>query len=262
MERTRATGFRSLANAIFVIEKYNATGQSGNELKNAGTLQQLERWLDALDEVPQEQQHHIHEVFDTFLAMANNKDPSVKDVFKTRVAPVEFIFISLLLSVLLREKAMGTDQLKFIAEKVSDMRMDVRKRHVDIRANTRVEGVLMEFVRAISGRRGWNEKGDGMGSGVKRKRVEAEGEEEEEEGGHMAKKPNTATRTLEKATTSASTPTPTSSFPRTRLAPVPTPSNATATVMLPDQLATITANVPGAASRYTPQGSVMRTPAI
>jgi hypothetical protein len=254
MERIRASDFRSVANAVFVIQKYSEPGRKGKALKDGGTLSQLEKWLEASDEVPQEQQHHVREVLKTFLAMVISKDPIVKDVFKMRVAPIEFVFVSLLLSVLLREKGMGMNQLKEMAETIRDMRIDVRKHHVDIRANTKVGGTLMEFIRAVSSGLGLGGKKIGVGSGVKRKRMVEE--EEEEEGDYVAKKPMTASKTPQKTTNSASTPTPASPPPQRCLAPVRTISKSTAAVTLPTTI--IAAKVPDAARRSNSQGSVMQ----
>lgn len=261
MDRTRGTDFRSLANAVFVIERYNETGTKAKELKNSGTLPQLEKWLGAADEVPQSQQDDIHEVFRTLLDMVTSKDPSIKEVFRTRVAPIEFIFISLLLSVLMKEKGMRMDQLKEMAAKIRDMRAYVREEHVDIRANTKVGGTLMEFVRAISSGNGWKGKENGKGSGVKRKRKEEE-EEEEGEWEYVAKKPTTASEMPRKSMNSASTSTLAPPLPRARL-PGSTPSKTATATPLPDRLAAIrAAKVPDDASRATAQGNITRAPAV
>jgi hypothetical protein len=89
----------------------------------------------------------MHQVFKAFVALVHSEDPSVMNVFKKRVAPIEFIFIALLISVLGKRK--GKVGISEMAEKVGEMRDYVRKR----RSNSSVGRALMEFVRSGEARR-------------------------------------------------------------------------------------------------------------
>jgi hypothetical protein len=261
MDRTRGSDFRSLATALFVIEKYYEPGPKGKELKNAGTLPQLEKWLCAGDKVSQPYQDDIHSIFKTFLALVISKDPSVKEVFKTRVAPIEFIFISLLIAVLRKEKVAGKGDLKEIAERIREMREYVREEHVDIRANSKVGGTLMEFVRGISSGNGSKGKGKGKGAGAKRKRRQDDSEQEEGEYEEPATKKPTATSGTPRKTMNSSNSTKTHTAPKTPFVAVPATKTTTITP-LPDRLAAIrAAKSQDAANRANAYGGAMHAPA-
>ncbi|KAG5643755.1 hypothetical protein DXG03_009690 [Asterophora parasitica] len=172
---------------------------------------------------------------------------AVRDVFKfpTKVSPVEFVMINLLVGVHMAaagieisDKAGERDNEKREREKearrqlavgIWKMRTHVREEHVDIRMNDRVAKTMVEFVR------GWKPEGagasDGSGSGShaagKRKRkTDAEGAETETGTGagekrlKMMKKAGFAplpTSTPVSTSTSKPTPTP------TLTTPLPTP---------------------------------------
>jgi len=104
-------------------------------------------------------------------------DPSLRPLFlpERRVSPVEFVMMCLLVSV-------DKDNLKprEIATKIGDMRVRVRREHVDIRMNARVAKTLFEF---IEGKPPPSpiEQGD-VKSGQKRKR------EEDDDGAEQSRK--------------------------------------------------------------------------
>jgi hypothetical protein len=68
----------------------------------------------------------MHEVFKVFMVLVHSEDPSVKNSFKKRVAPIEFIFITLLISVIGKRK--GKVGISEMVEKIGEMRDYVRKR--------------------------------------------------------------------------------------------------------------------------------------
>jgi hypothetical protein len=83
----------------------------------------------------------LHETFRVFVTLARDKKYSGSLNRPTRVSPIEFVTIGVL--IFLKRQTLSLTQISSAIEK---MRKDVRASHQDIRSNTRVTKHLMEFV--------------------------------------------------------------------------------------------------------------------
>jgi hypothetical protein len=162
MDRARGSDFRNIAQSVFSFQKYDEESKSkGKPVKSLGSLHQLDKWLNARDEVPKAFQDRVHSIFSTFVKLAT-KD--AKDAFDfKKLAPIEFVVMPLFISVMTEAK-MGLSQM---AEKLKTMRKKVREEHVDVRMNDRVGKTLMEFVGDVVNGGG---SSSGVASVAKRKR--------------------------------------------------------------------------------------------
>lgn len=157
-DRSRGTDFRCLATILWCIDRYN---QSPSNLVNTGSVIQLESFLNDTNSLPQKFRNQVIHTFEVFESMASDPDPEISGPFKmssaefaglpgrstklnTKVSPIEFICICLLLLVW-REKL----SKKAMARAIRDMRRDVRKEHVDIRLNTKVGKTMIAFMKSI-----------------------------------------------------------------------------------------------------------------
>lgn len=163
-DRSRGSDFRCLAQALYIIEKF-AEGQV-----NYSTLLQLEKWLERSPEPTPKFCEKVHNTYRVFVDLVH--DTALKEVFgaPTRVSPIEFIMISLLIAV-------HKDQLTPVqlSAAIGLMRADARAKHVDIRMNGRVAKTMVEFIRGYKASRS-NRYDDGEAAsllaGTKRKRDE------------------------------------------------------------------------------------------
>lgn len=83
----------------------------------------------------------LHDTFRIFVTLARDKKYSVSLNRPTRVSPIEFVMIGLL--IYLKRQTLSLTQTTSAIEK---MRKDVRASHQDIRSNTRVTKHLTEFI--------------------------------------------------------------------------------------------------------------------
>jgi hypothetical protein len=112
----------------------------------------------------------VHNTYRVFVDLVH--DPVLKEVFgaPTRVSPIEFIMISLLIAV-------HKDQLTPVqlSTAIGLMRADARAKHVDIRMNGRVAKTMVEFIRGYKASKSNRHDGGEAASllaGTKRKRDE------------------------------------------------------------------------------------------
>ena len=135
-DRSRGGDFRCLATALYVIDKYSMNP------KNHGTMSQLEKWLTRSGEPTAEFRDDIHNAFNVLMDLAHDK--SLNGVFNTptKMSPIEFIMISVLVGV-------SKDQLtpSQLSKAIAQMRTDARKKHVDIRMNHRVGRTMLDFIK-------------------------------------------------------------------------------------------------------------------
>ncbi|KAJ3993775.1 hypothetical protein F5050DRAFT_1576977, partial [Lentinula boryana] len=146
-ERSRGADYRCLAQAVYVISKWGTDRSSS--LKNAGTLPQVERWLeDDTEPVPDEFSSVIKETFSILVELTAKEEYSAPFSMYAKVSPVEIIGISVLIyahSVIapIGEKLNLTE----LSAAFSKMRQDVRREHKDIRLNDRVGKTIISFVK-------------------------------------------------------------------------------------------------------------------
>ncbi|TDL23515.1 hypothetical protein BD410DRAFT_897562 [Rickenella mellea] len=178
-DRSRGREFQTVAQCLLTIDKYPS-------FKSVGTAAQVEKWLGQTEEPDEDFVDKVHDTFRIFAGLV--QDTKLNKVFKQpnpRLAPVEFILISLLISV--HKQRFSREKL---ASAIGLMRRELRREHKDIRTNSTVAKSGQDFVKGL---KPGQVQGEGppagarpgtMGAG-KRKRVAAEdgevSEDDEEE---------------------------------------------------------------------------------
>lgn len=129
----RGRDFQCLATIGYVIENHPKTTIPGTKT--------LEKWLQKSQPVSTQLRADLHETFRIFITLARDKKYSGSLNRPTRVSPIEFVTIGVL--IYLKRQSLSLTQISSAIEK---MRKDVRASHQDIRTNTRVTKHLMEFM--------------------------------------------------------------------------------------------------------------------
>ncbi|KAG6336424.1 hypothetical protein ID866_2667, partial [Astraeus odoratus] len=101
----------------------------------------LEKWLHRRDPVKPSLISDLQDTFRIFVILARDKQYSGSLNRPTRVSPIEFVMIGVLIH--LKRTSLSLTQLSSAIEK---MRKDVRASEKDIRANTRVTKLMMDFM--------------------------------------------------------------------------------------------------------------------
>ncbi|KAF9076684.1 hypothetical protein BDP27DRAFT_1414534 [Rhodocollybia butyracea] len=145
-ERSRGADYRCLAQAVYVIQKWNV--DNGLSLKNAGTLPQVEKWLnDPSESVSADLVDLIKKTFSILIELTVEYPEPFK--MYPKVSPVEIIGVLVLIYAHSVIASPGERlSLPELAAAVSAMRRDVRKEHKDIRLNDRVGKTIIAFVKA------------------------------------------------------------------------------------------------------------------
>lgn len=189
-DRSRGGDFRCIAQALFVIAKFPA-------ITSIAAVGQLEKWLhkplakarskskkkstvDDDSDLPDLSQDPVYldRVHSTFSKLSDLVgDTSVHSHFlrpEWRVSPIEFVTMCLLVSV--NKDELSLDQL---AARIGEMRVMVRKEHVDIRMNSRVAKTMFDFISECRSTTSFTSVLDFRSStGGKRKREDVEGGDE------------------------------------------------------------------------------------
>ncbi|KAH0835739.1 hypothetical protein J3R83DRAFT_9564 [Lanmaoa asiatica] len=129
----RGRDFQCLATIGYLIETHPKTAVPGTKV--------LEKWLQKTQPVSTQLRADLHETFRIFVTLARDKKYSGSLNRPTRVSPIEFVMIGVL--IYLKRQTLSLTQISSAIEK---MRKDVRASHQDIRSNTRVTKHLMEFM--------------------------------------------------------------------------------------------------------------------
>ncbi|TDL26229.1 hypothetical protein BD410DRAFT_895640 [Rickenella mellea] len=129
----RARNFQCLAQLIYCYDKLPT--------RTEPTVAKLEQWFVRADGPSQELKAAIEKVLVAYwtIASANRLNAAFKQV-KKRVAPVEFVYIGVLLAVL------EDCDIDHKAKEVHNLRKYVRQIHKDVRANTRVVKTLWDYI--------------------------------------------------------------------------------------------------------------------
>ncbi len=137
-DRSRGSDFRGLAQAIYTIDKYSAA------FKTSPTILQIEKWLSDDSTLTTSFRNKIKDTFDIFVLLVHDK--ATKSAFKkpTKVSPVEFILIVVLIAVWKDKMSLAE-----LSESIAKMREDVRMYHTDIRMNTKVTKTMLDFMRGL-----------------------------------------------------------------------------------------------------------------
>jgi len=195
-DRSRGGDFRSLAQAVFSIEKYP---------NSACTFPPLERWLAQPDAVISDSfRDRVHQTFRVLLELVRDARLSKPLQNPPKVAPIEFIMIVVLVAI--NMQAMDLTEL---SRAIGQMRDDVRVHHVDIRMNDRVAKTMTEFVQGLE-RKPDTSLIDGRSRGddsardkprKKRKREQSGGESEGKEAGEISETPTRLPSTSARSST-------------------------------------------------------------
>lgn len=129
----RGRDFQCLATIGYLIENLPKTVIPGAKT--------LEKWLQKNQPVSTQLRIDLHDTFRIFVTLARDKRYSGSLNRPTRISPIEFIMIGVL--IYLRRQTLSLTQISSAIEK---MRKDVRASHQDIRSNARVAKHLMEFM--------------------------------------------------------------------------------------------------------------------
>ena len=173
-DRSRGSDFRCVSQAIFCMEKFS------NNLKGV-TIIQVEKWLNIQEPFSSDFKAKVSDSYRIFAELV--QDRKLNKVFKkpTKVSPVEFTTIGLL--VFVHKDTLTMAQL---SDGIAKMREDVRATYVDIRMNSRVLKSMIDFIKSlqmpkIPGDTGGPAGATGSMAGLKRKRTEQQNESEDEE---------------------------------------------------------------------------------
>ncbi|KAH7910427.1 hypothetical protein BJ138DRAFT_1008858 [Hygrophoropsis aurantiaca] len=129
----RGRDFQCLASIVYLIDNLPKQSFPG--------APQLEKWIQRTDSVPAKLKAELTDTFRIFVTLARDTKYSGSLHKPTRVSPIEFVMIGVL--IYLQRSALSLTQLSSAVEK---MRADVRAKHVDIRANTRITKDMMGFI--------------------------------------------------------------------------------------------------------------------
>ncbi|EGN97364.1 hypothetical protein SERLA73DRAFT_184045, partial [Serpula lacrymans var. lacrymans S7.3] len=173
----RGRDFQCLASIAYLIDKLPKHTAPG--------APQLEKWLQETRPVPPEFREDLVDTFRIFVALARDKRWSASLNRPTRVSPIEFVMIGVL--IYSHRKSLSMTQLSSAIEK---LRADVRSKHVDIRSNSKVTKDMLNFITLKVKSIGLRSDGEGdqpaMGTVVvpqttKRKRAVLRSDDEDED---------------------------------------------------------------------------------
>lgn len=133
----RGRDFQCLATIVYLILNYNTNA------KFPGAAQ-LDKWLHTTSPVPSDLRENVLESFKIFVHLARDEKLAVCFQKPTRVSPVEFTMTGVLIYILRKDFTFTQ-----ISSAIAKMRGDVRKSHVDIRANTKVVKTMLTFLKNI-----------------------------------------------------------------------------------------------------------------
>ncbi|KAI0728951.1 hypothetical protein C8Q72DRAFT_959657 [Fomitopsis betulina] len=119
----RGRDFQCLASIVYLIEQETDTFPG---------VSVLERWLTSINALPVKFEHNIMETFTIWVNLVRDKAYNMPFSKPTKVSPIEFTLIGLLIHK--HKTSLSPMQL---SNAIWAMRADVRKVHVDIRANTK-----------------------------------------------------------------------------------------------------------------------------
>ncbi|KAF8205051.1 hypothetical protein BJ912DRAFT_20715 [Pholiota molesta] len=166
---SRGRDFQNIAHMVFCCD-----GVPKNEC--LPTAQKIEKWISREDNPPQQFKEDIENVLRGLWVIAST--PGLDDGFvkiPQRVAPVEFVFIGVLLYVLRRESREVQGKAIYI------LRHTVRTEFKDIRNNTTVGKALWSYIRSLERNpTRWLISGaEEQTKGKRKKRIEAEDGDDE-----------------------------------------------------------------------------------
>ncbi|KIK68384.1 hypothetical protein GYMLUDRAFT_237447 [Collybiopsis luxurians FD-317 M1] len=168
-DKNRGSDFRCISQAVYLMDKW-PTSKSDTPLKNAGSLPQVEKWLNAGSdtkkagkstrddtdygevEVPTSFVRKVKEAYSLMVELATHKQYSDPFTSYAKLSPIEMICFAVLVYVhgVLPPNADRMNRAE-LSRAISDMRADVREQHKDIRMNDRVGKTMVEFIQSLEG---------------------------------------------------------------------------------------------------------------
>jgi len=146
-EMSRGADFRCVAQAVYCMEKW---ASDPDEVKNQGSLAQLEKWLAASQEVEEDMKIQVRETFDIFVRLVTTPKYSGPFHEYKKVSPAEIMCIALLIFV---HGVLPPVHLQLtrreLSTSITKMRYSVRQDHADVRMNVRVGKTLVDFIKRI-----------------------------------------------------------------------------------------------------------------
>ncbi|KAF8493941.1 hypothetical protein F5888DRAFT_699674 [Russula emetica] len=136
---SRGRAFQNIAQLVYCCAGLPAT-------QRIPTAAKLEKWLNSQDERPSAAfKYAMADVLGRLWELASSKELDAPfRQFKAKVAPVEFVYIGVLLYVMRQGYAVAEQ-----SRAVFVLRRDIRKAHVDVRFNSRVAADCWSLIDAI-----------------------------------------------------------------------------------------------------------------
>ncbi len=106
------------------------------------TTPKLEKWLSSTAPVDQKTRNDVLETFKIFIALVKDKKYNAAFKKPSRVSPVEFTMTGVLIS-----RFKKTHSLTQLSNAIWQMRADIRKKFVDVRANNKVVRAMFDFLK-------------------------------------------------------------------------------------------------------------------
>ncbi|KAH7920066.1 hypothetical protein BV22DRAFT_1040298 [Leucogyrophana mollusca] len=140
-DTTRGRDFQCIAQLVYCCD--------GLPDQLLPTAQKLEKWLTRVDSPPPTFKTQMNDVLSAFWHIASNRTLNAAFVkVDKRVAPVEFVFIGVLLYVLRNHSDMDR------AKAILCMRLRIREQFVDVRNNAAVGRALWNYINSVTGPQG------------------------------------------------------------------------------------------------------------
>jgi hypothetical protein len=132
----RGRDFQSIASVVYLIHRIPSQTFPG-----ASTL---DKWMQQQTPIDRTLREAVIATFKKFISLVRNPKLNTPFTKPTRVSPIEFVMIGLLI-FMLRTKL--TDEE--ISRCIRDMRSDVRSQHADVRSNTKVTKTMFTFINDL-----------------------------------------------------------------------------------------------------------------
>ncbi|KAJ7904596.1 hypothetical protein B0H14DRAFT_2327946, partial [Mycena olivaceomarginata] len=133
----RGREFQNVAHFVYCCDGYPAS-------ENTPTTQKMEKWLSRADPPGQQFKQQIEEALSEFGLIAADKDlKAIAFPGQQRIAPIEFVFIGVLIYVLRQATLIQR------AQAINILRTDIREQFLDIRFNTTVGAALWRIIRHL-----------------------------------------------------------------------------------------------------------------
>ncbi|KAJ7228584.1 hypothetical protein GGX14DRAFT_345118, partial [Mycena pura] len=131
----RGRDYQNVAQLVYCCDGYPA--------ENVPTAPKMMDWLSRIDKPGEQFKQDIENVLEDFGRIAVERDLKMGFNIRKRLAPVEFVFIGVLLYVIRR----ATDKEK--ASAIYHLRTDIREQFLDVRMNSNVGAALWTIINHL-----------------------------------------------------------------------------------------------------------------